>query len=371
MILAAAKFLRLLPVRLKAIHKLASDPVLSRTYYAQEQRKSKPRILLDNLWWLLRHQEVNHCYFLYGLDRKRVDPGEYLSPKEFQKLQEQTRTTAQVDGQRMDYHCLLQDKFLFCQYVTALGFPTPPVLALGDGDSIWWPGVGARQPLESLLSRELDGFYKELLGEGGRGAMSVSVAGGRLYLNDAERSLADFRARINGHYVIQQRVKQHPRMAELHPQSVNTIRLVTVLRDGQPKPFCAILRMGTEGRAADNWSIGGACVPLDLEKGTPGRHGCFRPGYGTRTDRHPNTGIIFEGFRIPFYREAVAAALEVHNLFYGLHSIGWDIAITENGPTFLEANDQWAIDVLQCVHGGLKQRYLETLPGATRQGVGD
>ena len=369
MIRAATKFLWLLPRRLGAIARIVNDPVLSRTYYPQVERKSKTGIWLDNLWWLLRNQEVNLYYFLYGMDRKHgPDPREYLAAKEFQKYQEQTRAAAAVDGQRIDYHCLIHDKFLFCQYVTSLGFPTPPVLALGDKTSLWWVGGAGRQPVESLLDRELDGFYKELVGEGGRGVMSFSVAGGRLYVNDREQSMTDFLAGIRGHYIIQRRMRQHPRMAELYPHSVNTIRLVTMRTDGDPKPFCAILRMGTQGRRADNWSIGGVCSPVDLDTGIVGKYGVFHPAYGTRTDRHPDTGMAFEGFGIPFFAESLAMTLKLHSLFYGMHSIGWDIGIGQDGPQFLEANDKWAIDLLQGAHGGLKRRYLELLPGAGRGG---
>jgi hypothetical protein len=30
-----------------------------------------------------------------------------------------------------------------------------------------------------------------------------------------------------------------------------------------------------------------------------------------------------------------------HQLFYGLHSIGWDVCITEKGILLIEGNDNW------------------------------
>ena len=38
-----------------------------------------------------------------------------------------------------------------------------------------------------------------------------------------------------------------------------------------------------------------------------------------------------------------------------MHSIGWDIAITEHGYIFIEANGLWEISLVQAVHGGLKE----------------
>lgn len=47
-------------------------------------------------------------------------------------------------------------------------------------------------------------------------------------------------------------------------------------------------------------------------------------------------------------------ALELHTKMYRCHSVGWDIAITEKGPVFIEGNGLWEISLLQAVHGGLK-----------------
>ena len=38
---------------------------------------------------------------------------------------------------------------------------------------------------------------------------------------------------------------------------------------------------------------------------------------------------------------------------YRSHSIGWDIAITKDGPMFIEGNDRWEVSMIQAVHGGM------------------
>ena len=48
-------------------------------------------------------------------------------------------------------------------------------------------------------------------------------------------------------------------------------------------------------------------------------------------------------------------ASKLHRYLYRCHSVGWDIAITESGPMFIEGNGWWEISLLQAVHGGLKQ----------------
>ena len=42
-----------------------------------------------------------------------------------------------------------------------------------------------------------------------------------------------------------------------------------------------------------------------------------------------------------------------------IHSIGWDIAFTENGPIFIEGNDNWEITGIQATNGGMKELFQE------------
>jgi hypothetical protein len=76
--------------------------------------------------------------------------------------------------------------------------------------------------------------------------------------------------------------------------------------------------------------------------------------------RHPDSGIVFEGFAIPFYHEAVAMAKELQRRFYGLRSIGWDIAIGTEGPIIVEGNDNW--ELTQTPITGMKKTFYSLLP---------
>lgn len=69
---------------------------------------------------------------------------------------------------------------------------------------------------------------------------------------------------------------------------------------------------------------------------------------------HPDTGVIFSGREIPYFREAVNLAYKAHALFPHTYSIGWDIAITSNGPLIIEANVAWGFINIQIVNGGLR-----------------
>ncbi|MBJ6911663.1 hypothetical protein JG661_20565, partial [Vibrio cholerae] len=58
---------------------------------------------------------------------------------------------------------------------------------------------------------------------------------------------------------------------------------------------------------------------------------------------HPDTQICFSGLTIPYWNDIIdivkKAALELPKL----RSLGWDVALTENGPILLEVNRDYDI----------------------------
>ena len=79
----------------------------------------------------------------------------------------------------------------------------------------------------------------------------------------------------------------------------------------------------------------------------------FRPDKDlnyTKQEQHPDTNLVFDGWKIPFYEDAVELIKKAHRLFPLLQTIGWDVAITEDGPVLVEGNHDWDIEMLQVVH---------------------
>ena len=108
----------------------------------------------------------------------------------------------------------------------------------------------------------------------------------------------------------------------------------------------------------DNWAHGGVAVGVNSD-GTLMKWGLYKPSYGTKTDRHPNSGVIFEEYRLPFWEETLALVKESHRKLSCIATIGWDIAITEMGPVVIEGNDDYDGALLQACTGGKKQDFLK------------
>jgi hypothetical protein len=206
---------------------------------------------------------------------------------------------------------------------------------------------------------EIDVFCKNLTGMGGTEVFPLRISDGKIFVDGHETTLEQLKAKLDGVYLLQQPIQQHPKMSALHPQSINSIRLGTFNNGGKAQPFWAALKIGTGGNRVDNVALGGIAVRIDLTSGRLQGDGMFLPGREGSVPRHPDTDIPFDGFEIPYFHEAVQAALDLHGYLYHVHSIGWDIGITETGPTIIEGNDDWAGHFAMTFVPNFKSRFLE------------
>ena len=141
--------------------------------------------------------------------------------------------------------------------------------------------------------------------------------------------------REKGIGILEEIVLQHPDMASLCPTSVNTCRIATLLGDKQQGIVYAFLRIGN-GKVVDNVDCGGMAARIDLESGKLLTVGADKQG--NTFDIHPMTGTPIVGFTIPYWEEAKAMCLEAAKLVPQMRFVAWDVAITPNGPTFIEGN---------------------------------
>ena len=345
----------------RKIWALTTDQRLSRSYYPEEPTKSKPRVLMELLWWLLRSGEINNYYYVYGLDRKAVDRRQELLPyRRFRRIR--NSRNLRIGRAPYNYVCVLRDKFVFSQFVGSLGIATPRSLALLDAESVTWLDTNVTAPLGAIVERmdvTLDGFCKKLGGIQGDGAFPLRMSAGSLFVRDTRISVSDLRDRLDDRCLLQERIRQHEVMSSLHSSSVNTVRLITFARGSKVELFAAAMRVGTHGKSVDNWAAGGLIVGVDPGRGELRGEGFYKPGYGGRTPRHPDSGIEFHGFKIPHFDEAVALVCRLHGYLRDIHSIGWDVAITPDGPTIIEGNDDWEGGIPMVLERGFRQRFME------------
>lgn len=154
-------------------------------------------------------------------------------------------------------------------------------------------------------------------------------------------------------YVLQEKVKQHPQMAKLHPNSLNTVRTVTFRYKGEVHVLSTIVRFGIGGKKVDNISSGGIFCGVKSD-------GSFtKYGYTNRAvvmETHPTTGVSFAGNHVLNYEKVKQMVCELSNRFAEVSQlISWDIAINEEGePVLIEVNLNYSgIGLLQIANGPL------------------
>ena len=146
-------------------------------------------------------------------------------------------------------------------------------------------------------------------------------------------------------YLVEEAVKQHPEMNVLYPGSVNTLRIVTLMVDNQPHFLYALLRVGNGHSHVDNISSGGMYTLIDSNGAL--QFPAFCDKTGQYYDKHPITGTQFTGFTVPLFKQAVQLCLNATKVKPGLAYIGWDVAITEDGPVLIEGNILPGYDMAQ------------------------
>jgi hypothetical protein len=351
------------------VTRFVNDPKKAYSYYPDLPRKSKARVWLELIVWLFRHGEVNTFYYSYGFDLSSVDQSAYIPYNEFKALRNEWNASRQIGTHATSYLALLRDKYMFYLFLSSLGFPTPKVLGLCIGGSIQWLDTHTTEGLDSLMKRPgLKVFCKTILGESAEGAFPLRVEEGRLLLDGSPVALSELARHLKGGFIIQEFIEQNPRTAELYPPCINTLRINTIRRGTDITLFSTCMKMGANGSTRDNWASGGLLGVVDRETGRLTKYFKYKPGRGGVAVKHPQSGVVFEGYEIPYFKEAVQMVVELHSFLYGIHSIGWDVAITKDGPLIIEGNDNWVIGAHQGVEGGLKARFLDTLVPAGKDG---
>lgn len=177
--------------------------------------------------------------------------------------------------------------------------------------------------------------FTQLIGKPLEGSSGVGI---RKYTEEdwkdgPEAFLATLRQ--DGIGILEEIVVQHPKMASLCPTSVNTCRIATLLGDKQQGIVYAFLRIGN-GKVMDNVDCGGMASRINLETGKLQTVGADKQG--NTFIKHPMTDTSIIGFQIPYWEEAKKMCMEAAMKIPQMRFIAWDVAITENGPTFIEGN---------------------------------
>jgi putative polysaccharide biosynthesis protein len=147
-------------------------------------------------------------------------------------------------------------------------------------------------------------------------------------------------------YLIEERIRPHPTLAQLVGPTLCCARVVTFIGlDGAPHILGSVYKIQPEPLGVDHLSYGaiGSWVDPDTGRLSQGRS---RQNFGF-TSVIPGTDRSFVGFELPHWPEIRQLALKAATVFPWARSIGWDIAISDRGPVLIEGNAEWSTSLIQ------------------------
>jgi hypothetical protein len=327
------------------------------SYYPEGPHKSDLEMAMDHLKYCMTYGHRLYEYYLYGLDVKGTNPLEYLS-EEYN-----IEWLAAVHNQNApEYIITVSDKNLFAEMMHDNHLPIPETVGLILNGNLRLEGnVSECVPFERLLEKECHLLCKPIRGYSGNGIISIRVKDGKLYHKGEEWSLEKLQESTKDDtYLVQHFVEnQHPAMKTLFPNVLNTLRVTMARTESGVELLGVMCLMGSANSEYSNWHFGGICVSVD-EEGKLLKYGFSNSD--KRITKHPDTGTVFEGYQLPYYKETIDLCKKAMDVFYGLRTIGWDIAITEDGPIFIEGNHGWGVAAHQMVdHRGWMEKYKKFL----------
>lgn len=145
-------------------------------------------------------------------------------------------------------------------------------------------------------------------------------------------------------------VQQSAFMAQFNPDSVNTLRFVTLNINENCTLLSTFLRMGGKGAFVDNLSGGhGVLVGINSE----GELNSFGIDHTFEKLYESPTGLKFAGIRIPDYVKIKQQIIDFHKKIPFANLIGWDVAVDKEGnPIVIEVNlDSALVEAHQVFNG--------------------
>jgi len=267
------------------------------------------------------------------------------------------------------------DKAAFIGLLERHGLPVTPLLMTCEA------GRAVPATIEAAACAG-DLFVKDRYGKGAQGATAIPrLASGRFDYRGRALSLDDLIAVLARRsrqvaLIVVPRLRNHPAIADLAEQSLITLRVFTCL-DRQGVPLIALAMLRILGKLEPSWQMKtewGAAIDVatgrlgDLVSDQPhlfnGRYPTH-PVNGRSVAGRPVTGRI-----VPLWPAVCEIALAGHRLAADRLLIGWDIAVTPEGPVILEANGLPDFLFPQRVHrlpightafGALLDHYLDRL----------
>lgn len=182
----------------------------------------------------------------------------------------------------------------------------------------------------------------------GKGVRMLNIVNGIDTLeNEPIKSVLD---KMGKNFVVQEKIRPHNVFSNLYPKAINTLRVITYIVDDKIIIAPIIMRIGQGGGMVDNAHAGGMFIGV-TDDGTLLKEAFTE--YQKRYMVHPDTNVVFEGYKLPCVKEIEQIAIRLHQQIPMLGFISWDFTVDDDDNVVLiESNlHSQSIWMSQIAHG--------------------
>lgn len=287
-------------------------------YASDKTGKSKVRLMMESVGDVYKYNISILEYFQFGFyEKPKSEKSEWIGTGgmyEFQLIENPPKERT-----------ILDDKGQF--YKKYSEFIRHQVLSIDD--------VENRPEALDKLYREHDKMVlKNAHGKGGKQVKIVAT-------NQIKKNELGSFMRKNKYDIVESFVVQHPDINALSPSAVNTVRIITQLRDNNKVEILGCRMRISVNCSVDNLASGNLAAPIDEKTGIINGPGVYSDITKSSVSIHPVTGVNIIGYQVPFWNKTIEMVKKAALKHPQNRSIGWDVVITEQGPELIEGNHDW------------------------------
>ena len=309
-------------------------------FIAQQKAVKKFPILKQKYSFLKRLQCFRNGFTsdkLIWYDFKKYDKSLYVSDLIHY------RDLEQIDWK---YYYIAHNKLVFERYFSHFCNVVPTIGYIDRGRYF---NISCNEDIfdfSSLKQAILNGnvfYFKPYDGGSGRGIGKVAFDGTYILWNDLPYDLLSFDLLLGSlsGYLVQHQFVQKGFSHDVNPDSLNTLRVVTMQDVNTREPFVAyaLHRIGRKGSYVDNIAKKNLICPIDVRTGVI-KYAVIYPldGVLRKVQEHPDTHLQIGNHKIPNWGDVESLVLKLSKQIPFMPLCGWDIILSGDNIYVQELN---------------------------------
>jgi len=245
---------------------------------------------------------------------------------------------------------MTESKTYFYKLCQEKNIPTPKTFFHIEKINVFSPIEQVKRNIKAQLNTLPDGDFivKPSLGTHGKGIFFFSKKTSSFkMINEEALALDTFTQYLStlchsDEYLIQARMTNHKNITAFAPsEALQTLRINSLIVDEDCSILFCEFKQAGQGQLVDNFSMGqnnSTSWIVDLKTGQLIRgYQINKSGYGYK-ELSINTLSPPNNIHLPFWSETIELIRDVSKKFLPLRTVGWDVAITDEGPLIIEGN---------------------------------